>query len=78
VTFTVAPEITDPVLSVTVPEKLPFAWPYSSGLTQNTTEQKITTINVLLISIDIPLALSRLEFGASLIRERSQTWPRPF
>src|SRR5580658_183444 len=51
---TVAPEITDPVLSVTVPEKLPLDWPYRSGQMGNTTKQK-TTSRALLLDIDFSL-----------------------
>jgi hypothetical protein len=54
VTFTLAPVTTDPVLSVTVPEKLPVAWPYKSGQTGNTSEQK-TTSSAFLVSINLPL-----------------------
>jgi len=54
VTFTDAPEITDPVLSAMVPEKLPFAWPYSKGQRQNTSEHDNSTSSALLLSIDAP------------------------
>src|SRR5580700_8744582 len=58
VALTVAPEITDPVLSVTVPEKLPVAWPYRSGQMGKTSEQN-TTSSVLLVSIDLSLGGAR-------------------
>ena len=46
---TYALEITDPVLSETVPEKLPVAWPYRSGQTGNTSEPNITSSSLLII-----------------------------
>jgi hypothetical protein len=54
VALTIAPEITDPVLSVTVPAKFPFAWPYRSGQMGNRTKQK-TTSRALLLDIDFSL-----------------------
>src|SRR5580693_6625387 len=51
VASTVAPEITDPVLSVTVPEKLPLDWPYRSGQMGNTTKLKAPS-RAFLLNID--------------------------
>src|SRR5580692_3825740 len=64
VAFTVAPEITDPVLSVTVPEKLPFAWPYTSGQSGSTREQN-TASRVFLVSIDLSLAVPARDANGS-------------
>ena len=55
-TFTFAPATTEPVLSVTVPEKPAVAWPYRSGQTGNTSEQK-TTSSAFLVSIKFPRAV---------------------
>lgn len=56
VALTVAPEITDPVLSVTVPEKLPLAWPYRSGQMGSTREQNARS-RAFFVSIDLSLAV---------------------
>src|SRR5260370_7392324 len=50
---TVAREITDPVLSDTVPEKLPFAWPYTAGQVNNRNADTALG-NALLGSINDP------------------------
>ena len=49
--MTVAPGITDPVLSETVPEKLPVAWPHNDG--QMDSREQNTTSSVRLVSIDL-------------------------
>jgi hypothetical protein len=55
VIFTVAPEITEPVLSETVPDRLPFDWLNINGLRANTAN-KIATGSALLLSIDFTFA----------------------
>ena len=53
VAFTVAPDTTAPALSETVPEKLPVAWPYTTGLIENSSEET-ATISFRLVSINAP------------------------
>jgi hypothetical protein len=50
-TLTVALATTDPVLSVTVPKKLPVACPYRSGPTENANVQKTAFISILIVNI---------------------------
>jgi hypothetical protein len=63
VIFTAAPAITEPVLSATVPERTPFAWPYRSEQRENT-EPRTATSSTLLFSISFPLATT---YGAAEI-----------
>jgi hypothetical protein len=55
--LTFTPDTTDPVLSVTVPEKLPVAWPYRSGQMGNTSEQNSPSSSFLVV-IKFPLGAS--------------------
>ncbi|MGH9697896.1 MAG: hypothetical protein ACRD52_00385, partial [Candidatus Acidiferrales bacterium] len=56
VAVTVAPGITDPDLSVTVPEKLAVAWPYALGEMHSTAKHAIAIHkNSLLFIVDTPL-----------------------
>jgi len=48
VTLTEAPEIAEPDLSVTVPRKLPVAWPYAICPQQAATIQTTTAVRILL------------------------------
>ena len=59
-----------PVLSDTVPEKLPLAWPYRSGQMGNTSEQN-TTSSAFLVSIEIPRAVPDGEAIGTLLSPRT-------
>ena len=48
-----APEIADPDLSVTVPKKLPVAWPYVGCPQQHNTAKQTTTANTNLLLIPL-------------------------
>src|SRR5208283_19942 len=51
VTVTVAPEIAEPDLSVTVPRKLPVAWPYVSCPQQAAAIKTTTAITIIVLLI---------------------------
>jgi hypothetical protein len=70
---TVAPEITDPVLSVIVPEKLPFYCACRSGQMASTNKEKTTTRSERLVGIttlpeviELPNAEPGVSFAKSL------------
>src|SRR5205814_7065320 len=56
VILTLAPEMTAPALSETVPVKLPVACPYRSGLNRLTSAQQYTARVVLLLDMHEPLS----------------------
>jgi hypothetical protein len=51
VMVTLAPLITEPVLSATVPEKLPVACPYNIGHTNNASEHRNAMKSLFLFNI---------------------------
>jgi hypothetical protein len=55
VTVTFAPETVEPVVSTTVPEMLPVAWPKSNGQAQDTNAPTTNAGKVLRMSIEPPL-----------------------
>ena len=61
VTVTFAPETAELVVSTTVPEMLPVAWPKSSGQAKDTSAPTTNAGKVLRMSIEPPLPRSMQE-----------------
>jgi hypothetical protein len=71
VTVTFAPGTADPVMSVTVPEMLPVACPYSNGPPRTVSKPTKTPMGCNLVSI-IPFVAERTKFS----RQTSSEKPR--
>jgi hypothetical protein len=60
-----APVMTDPLLSVMVPAKLPDAWPKERDETESTNAQKTAASSIALSCMDCSPQLPGLEAGQS-------------